>query len=76
MNLFIQQPSELPQPRDARPDQRFGEFTLQHFVEDNLWYILITAFIVLVVFYYSWDLRKRRRKAQEELEGERGNKKD
>lgn len=72
MNLFIQQPAEIPTPEKTRPDQRFGEFTVQHFVEDNLWYILIVAFIVLAVFYYSWDLRKRKRKAQEELENKRG----
>lgn len=76
MSLLIQQPPELPQPEPTQPDQRFGEFTLQYFVEENLWYILITALIVILVFGYSWNLRKRRKRAQEEFEKEQERKRE
>lgn len=71
MSLFIQQPEEIPTPQPTPPDQRFGEYTFQYFVEENLWYILIVLLIVLIVFGYAWNLNKRRKEAQKELEKER-----
>lgn len=62
--MTFQQPSELPQPQPARPDQVFGEYTLEYFIQNNLLYILAIIFILLLVIGYFW-YSKNKRKEQE-----------
>lgn len=63
--MFYQQPSELPQPEPSRPDQQFGEYTLQYFIEDNFWYILgVLAILIIVIGYSLYVRRKKSKKAE------------
>lgn len=64
--MIIQQPSELPQPKPSPPDQQFGQYTLEYFIQDNLLYLLGIVFIVLVVFGYFWYVRNKRKEGEVE----------
>lgn len=63
----IQQPSELPHPEPATDDHRFGEYTLEYFIVDNFWYIVIVLFMLLVVIFFAWDRNRKRKKAFDEM---------
>lgn len=64
--MSIQQPSELPQPKATRPDQVFGDYSLEYFIEDNWLYICGVIFILAIVIGYSWYSRVKRRRKQTE----------
>lgn len=55
--MIFQQP-ELPKENPTRPDQEWG-WTLKHFLEDNLWYLLAIVLIIFVFFYARYSYRKR-----------------
>lgn len=55
--MIIQQP-ELPQDKPATPDQEWG-WTLQHFLQENIWYLLGIALVVFVFFFARYSYRKR-----------------
>lgn len=60
-NMIIQQPSEIPQPQPSRPDQQFGQYTLEYFIQDNWWYLVGIAIILVIVFGYSWYIRSKKK---------------
>lgn len=63
--MLFQQPSEIPQPEATRPDQKFGEYSLVYFIEDNLWYIVGAALILIIVIGYSQWTRHKKKQERE-----------
>lgn len=63
--ILFQQPSELPQPKPSSPEQQFGNYSLESFVVENWPYLCIVLFILLIFLIYSWNLRKERKKREE-----------
>ncbi len=70
--LFLQ-PGELPIPKDAKPDQTFGNYSLMDFISANWFYLLAILFMVLLLLFYFWDKKKEEKKKQEERDKTRMN---
>ncbi len=63
--IFFQQGDFIPTPKDAKPNQQFGNYSFLDFVSEN-WFFLaaIGLMIVLVLFY----IREKKRMAKKEEE--------
>lgn len=65
LGFFFLQPGELPIPRDAKENEKFGNYTFGDFISDNYLYILgILLIIALLVFYAK---EKKRQDGKEKM---------
>lgn len=67
--FLLLQPGELPIPKDSKPNQKFGAYTIMDFIEDKWFYLLAILFMVFLLWFYFRD-----RKKEEQLKKEEENK--
>lgn len=64
--LLIQKGSIIPNPKDSKPNQEFGNYTFLDFISNNwFWLVSIAVLIILVVFYLKEKKRLEKKEAQE-----------
>ncbi|HLS30541.1 MAG TPA: hypothetical protein VK021_06770 [Flavobacteriaceae bacterium] len=72
-NFLVLQPGELPIPKDAKPDQKFGNYSLSDFISANWFFLLAILLLVFLVFLYLRDKKKEEKRKQEERDRARMN---
>lgn len=65
-NFLVLQPGELPIPKDSKPDQKFGNYSLMDFITENWFFLLAILLLVFLVYLYLRDKKKEEKKKQEE----------
>lgn len=63
--LFLQ-PGELPIPKDAKPYQKYGNYSLMDFLTENWFFLLAILLLIFMVWVYLRDRKKEEKKKREE----------